>query len=149
MMTTQLRLDSISPALANKYLSADPLKRRNASVKACEAAIKSARLEGEDVVSAIKLLRRNDPVPDSLLSQLEERVADLDDAYFRLLDEVDDEVVKKKEALQYFSMARAASALVFALSADPDKAHEAIYEAIAAFEEPTEIMQAVEKILSS
>jgi len=49
--------------------------------------------------------------------------------------------------LNWFSKARATSALVFALSDEPAHLHEAIYEAIAAVDDPAELVQAVEDML--
>lgn len=53
----------------------------------------------------------------------------------------------KAEALRCFSKARAASAVVFALSDDATQLHDAIYEAITSLNEPAELVQSVGAVL--
>jgi hypothetical protein len=71
--------------------------------------------------------------------------AELDDEYFRLDEE--GEPAQKQEALRLFSKARATSALVFALSGDEAQLHEAIYEAIAAMDDPGDLMRLIDGTL--
>ncbi|WP_329731177.1 hypothetical protein [Archangium sp.] len=51
--------------------------------------------------------------------------------------------------LRLFSKARAASALGFALSEDPGQLHEALYEALAAVDDATEVIRPVAEALQS
>ena len=78
---------------------------------------------------------------------MESLAAQLDDEYLRLDEEGGE--AKKPEALRLFSKARAASALGFALSDDPDQLHEAIYEAITAVDDAAEVIRPVAETLRS
>ena len=64
------------------------------------------------------------------------------------MDEEDDEA-KRPEVLRLFSKARAASALGFALSEDPGQRHEALYEALAAVDDATEVIRPVVEALQN
>jgi hypothetical protein len=116
-------------------------------VKACEVAIKTTGLGGEEVQLAMSLLQQGESIPDGLRTKIQAKATEMDEAYIRLWNNGDD-VEKRADALRLFSLSRAASALAFILNVDSDNDHEAIYEAIMAFEDSTEIVKVIEKILS-
>ncbi|WNG24798.1 hypothetical protein F0U62_12865 [Cystobacter fuscus] len=141
------RLDSISPELAESFRHATPEHQRKATLVACTLVSSRVGLEGEEVVAALEHLRQGGKVDRELLRKLESLSARLDDEYLRL-DEEDDEA-KRPEVLRLFSKARAASALGFALSGDPGQLHEALYEALAAVDNATEVIRPVAEALQS
>ncbi|WNG18461.1 hypothetical protein [Cystobacter fuscus] len=141
------RLDSISPELAESFRQATPARQRKATLVACTLVASRVGLEGEEVVAALEHLRHGGEVARDLLRKIESLAARLDDEYL-CLDEQGDEATRP-EVLRLFSKARAASALGFALSEDPGQLHEALYEAIVAVEDATEVIRPVEGALQS
>lgn len=145
-MTSISRLESLLPRLADSFRNADPFKQRKAVIDATVFAVSHAGLEGHEVTAATEIIR--DAVGEkksALKAQLERLVGKFDDQYFELVD-LDDEN-SKVTALHAFSKARAASALAFALSEEPDHLQEALYEAILAMNDSTEIVQIAEQAL--
>ncbi|WP_437998198.1 hypothetical protein WMF26_48025 [Sorangium sp. So ce185] len=140
------RLDSASPTLAESFRRASPAKREKAVLVACEMAVHSAELQSQDIVLALDVLRGRAAEPPGLWRRIEDIAAHFDQEYLRLWEEGDEEQdeSKKLEALRLLSKTSATSALAFALSEDPALLHEAIYETIEAFDDPCEIIRAVE-----
>jgi hypothetical protein len=141
------RLDSISPDLAESFRHATPAHRREATLVTCTIVASRVGLESEEVVAALEHLRHGGEVDLDLLRKIESFAARLDDEYLRLDDEGDE--TKRPEVLRLFSKARAASALGFALSADPGQLHEALYEALAAVDDATDVIQPVAEALQN
>ena len=140
------RLDSIAPAVAERFRRAPASGRRYAALLACEHAAATVGLPMEEVDEALAVLRGTTVPTPSLRERLEELSAELDDEYFRSAEESDS--TQDPEALRLFSKARATSALAFALSTEDSALHEAIYEAIAALDDPTHVLRIVEQALS-
>lgn len=141
------RLDSVSPRLAASFRQAPPAKRRRAARLACEIAVSSIGLSDREIVLALEMLRSEAPIPAPLRLKIESLAAHLDEEYFRLDKEAEENDGDKAEAISYFSKARAASAVMFALSNDDGQLHEAIYEAIAALDDPSGLVSSVEEAL--
>ena len=141
------RLDSSSPDLAESFRHATPAHRRKATLVACTLVASRVGLEGEEVVAALEHLRQGGKVDRELLRKLESLAARLDDEYLRL--DAEDDESKRPEVLRLFSKARAASALGFALCADPGQLHEALYEALAAVDDATEVIRPVVEALQN
>ena len=139
------RLDSISPDLAKSFRHAALSQRRKAALVACEVAVSRVGLEGAGVTAALDHLRQGGESDRDLRRELDSLAASLDDEYL-LLDAESDEL-KRPASLRVFSMARAASALGFALSDDAEQLHEAIYEAISAVEDVGEVVRPVGEAL--
>lgn len=144
-MTNIPRLESVSPHLAESFRQASPLKQRQAVLEACVTAASRVGLEEEEANAAIEILRYGSAATSKMREQLETLAAHYDDQYFELSEEGDK--ATESDALLLFSKARVAAALAFALSEDSRQLHEALYEAIAAINDPTEVMQVVEKVL--
>ena len=144
-MMAAFRLDSVSPTLAESFRRAPTAKRRKAARLACEIAASSVGLHDKEVLLALEALRSDAPVAPAVPEQLERLATSFDDAYLGIEDQGDE--AKKPEALRFFSKARAASAVMFALSNDAAQLHEAIYEAIAALEDPAELVRSVAAVL--
>jgi len=139
------RLDSLSPDLAESFRHATSAHRRKATRVACTLVVSRVGLEGEEVVAALEHLHQGGAVDRDLRRKLEKLAARFDDEYLRLDEEGDEP--KRPEVLRLFSKARAASALRFALSEDPGQLHEALYEALAAVDDATEIIRPVAEAL--
>jgi hypothetical protein len=144
-MMPAFRLDSVAPVLAESFRKASPAKCRQAALVACELAVSSVSLADQEVISALEALRRGTPVKATVRKQIKSLATRFDDEYLRLWEGGDES--KKLEALQLFSKACAALALVFALSDDPEQMHEAIYEAIMAMDDPAEVMRSAGRAL--
>jgi hypothetical protein len=78
--------------------------------------------------------------------KLEVLAAQLDEQYFKLSEKAEP---AESQALATFRKARAAAALAFALSQDSAQLHEAIYEAIAASSDRSEVIRAAANTLAS
>ena len=114
--------------LAEALRSAPPSARRKAVLVAREIAVSQAKLEGKVITDALESLRHGLPMEEALQEQLKNLVARLDEEYLQLAEQDDD--ARKPDVLRLFSRARAASALIFAISEDDGQLHEAVYEAI-------------------
>lgn len=140
------RLDSVAPIVAERFRVASSTKRREATAVACEHAVVCANLIAPEVNQALAVLRGTAAPDDRLRHQLEILAARLDDEYFQTSET--DGVTLPQDAVRLFSKARAASALAFSLASDAEL-HEALYEAIAAFDDPHELMHLIERILGA
>jgi hypothetical protein len=144
MMTT-FRLDSNQPQLAEAFRRASDLQRREAARLACERAASATEVNGPEVAAAIAAFRTGEATRPRLREDLEAAAARLDEEYFRLEEQGSD--AAKAEALRLFSKARATSAFAFAMSTNPGDLHDAIYEALAAVDDPRDIVRAMETAL--
>ena len=146
-MNVPLRLDSIPENFANAFRQASELQWRRAASAAAQIAASRTGLRGKDVESALEILRRGGN-GSAVRGNLEVLSADLDDQYLRLCEAADDEPGQvSQEALRLFRQARAAAALAFALSPEPEQLHEAIYEAIIASEDRAETIRSADAAL--
>jgi hypothetical protein len=145
-MGTLLRLDSVSPSLAGAYRAANDNQRRGAALAACIVAVAQAELRGGEVDAALATLRHEGSEQFDVRHKLDRLVAQLDEQYFKLSEETE---TTTPEALATFRKARAAAALAFALSPDPEQLHEALYEAIAASTNQAEAMRVAETALKA
>ena len=146
-MNVPLRLDSIPENFANAFRQASELQWRRAASAAAQIAASRTGLRGKDVESALEILRRGGN-GSAVRGNLEVSSADLDDQYLRLCEAADDEPGQvSQEALRLFRQARAAAALAFALSPEPEQLHEAIYEAIIASEDRAETIRSADAAL--
>jgi hypothetical protein len=134
-MGTLLRLDSISPNLAGAYREANDDQRRQAVLAACSVAATQAGLRESEVDAALAVLRHERTEQADMRHKLDCLAAQLDEDYFKLSEEAG---TTTPEALLTFRKARAVAALAFALSPDPGQLHEAMYEAIMAWDNQAE-----------
>jgi hypothetical protein len=137
------RLDSVAPDLAEKFRKATPTQRRAATLAACALAVSQVALEGSAPARALEHMRLGGAVDSELRRQLEALATELDDAYLRL----EGEGGRTLTSLRMFQKARAVSSLVFGLTDDPCQLHEAIYEAIAAFDDAAGVTGRVSALL--
>jgi hypothetical protein len=139
------RLDSVVPTLADRYRLASTPKRRQAAAIACQLAASSTEFSGPDVALAIDALRTGTAPDAALCRRIASLAVGFDEAYLRLAEA--ENPGDRTEALRLFSKARAASAIAFGLSGEGTQFHEAIYEAIAAVEDPAEIVRRADEAL--
>jgi hypothetical protein len=144
-MMEAFRLDSLAPLLAERFRQATSDARRRAAAIACEHAVAVTGVTGVDIELALSVLRQVTPVAQEVRQRLETRAAELDDQYFHLNE--DDVSDRKHAALRAFSMARATTALAFAITDDDATLHEAIYESIAALDDPKPLELLIERAL--
>jgi hypothetical protein len=140
------RLDSVAPTVAEYFRRASSAERRRAASIACQEAATAIGLTSDQAREALAALRGSSVSGPALRKRLEGLAADLDDEYLRLNE--DDDSARKQEALRRFSMARATSALAFALSEDDGVLHEAIYEALASMEDSSGVLRLIDAVLA-
>lgn len=133
----------MAPVVSERFRRAPSNKRRQAARVACEQAVAAAGVTAPEVSEALWVLRGAAAPDASLRERLKSLAASFDDEYF----ELNEDGGQKQQALMCFSKARATSALVFALADDDAQVHEAIYESIAALDEPAELVRMVEHAL--
>jgi type I site-specific restriction endonuclease len=138
----------LNPALTEKFRAASPDRRRAAALAACEAAVRATRIEDERVARALAQLRAAVhraivAIDPRLRADVEQLSALLDDESF-----AQEERGRASDDRDYFSQARAAAAVAYALSGDSEELHEAIYEALHSVDDTSEIVRGVETALN-
>lgn len=135
-------LSLYSPRLAEACAQADPSGLRAMSEVGCRLALADTGLAGPEVSAAVETLldgRFGDGVEREALAQVVEA---LDKQAFDLQDAVEEGAASEEAYLEAFRRARAASALLWALHADPQRAaSNALYEAIAALDERPALLE--------
>jgi hypothetical protein len=140
-----IRLESLSPSTASLFRNAVPDARQRAAVLACTESIAASGIASAAVVEALLALRSGEtPLPHCLL-ELTGIVEELDRQYLDL--EATADSGQREEALRLFSQARSVSALLFALTSEPHRLHEVIYEALSSLDDPTHLIEATEDVL--
>lgn len=142
------RLSSLSKPLDDAVSKSSSDLLRIASLSACEYALSNSKLDSELTTTLLSPLRRHEAVQQSLRDQIADLVSSLDEEYFVLLDEAEDDESKRKESYAKFTQARAASALMYASMDDPTEfASEVIYEAAATLDDCKTLIETILKIL--
>jgi hypothetical protein len=145
VVTGSQRLDTNVPRIAARFRAASAEARRKAAFLACAHAVASAEISGADVERALGLIPEGRVEPE-LRRRLEGIAAGFDDEYFRLGEQESDET--RAASRRAFRKARAASALAFALVGDHAELHEAIYESLAACEDPAPLISRLGEMLA-
>ena len=141
------RLETISPQVASLLRQADPEKRKLASIGACEVAVRNNRISEPPILSVLQTLRSGGVVAADDKNQLASLCQNLDDAYFSLQEEVDQDSAREQEALVLFSRARICSAVSFAANSEVDGPAESIYEAALSVDSRQTVLDHVISIL--
>lgn len=140
------RLRTVAPEMLDKLKQATADEQREAACIACEAAVSHAGVQHPVVAEALATLRRGAPLEEAQRAELQSLAADLDRQYFELQES--EEVghnEERQDVLKYFSRARAVASLLAAFDVDPFVASaESIYEAAAAFDDPSELFAALD-----
>lgn len=145
-MIQQNRLDSISPDLSRLFRAGSAVGRKNALLAACTKAVSDTDLGGRDVDNALEAINSELTNSDALAVKLNALAADFDERYFALSEDIEP---LPASALALFQKARAAAALAFAVSGDPDERHDALYEAISATNDRIGMIQMAEEALKA
>ncbi|EWT02520.1 hypothetical protein N865_05315 [Intrasporangium oryzae NRRL B-24470] len=121
------RLETVSPALAARILSASPDSARQFAFQAAELACAAVRLDDPAVLEALAVGTRGRLPSPGAIEETSRLCADFEQAYFEALATSGPGVGGDDAGmLRSFALARAASAVVMAARAD---AHEAAIEA--------------------
>jgi hypothetical protein len=139
-----VRLNTLSRALSEAFQRAGHEKRRRAALLACESAVSQAGLRGKIIETALSIIREGGRVAATRLD-IEALRDHFDAKYLWLQDQ--DEPAAQSEALLQFRRARAAAALAFALSAESEQLHEALYEAAFATDDQAGVVRSVQSAL--
>ncbi|WP_054994826.1 hypothetical protein [Pseudomonas ficuserectae] len=143
-----MRLEMVEKGLVEKLKLVSQEQRRNAVKVACELAFQVCPVEVPIVVESLRQLRSGNKLTTDQVSGLDSLAAQLDEKYFDLQDSLDEAQNLNLEGLQFFSQARAVSALSLAGGEDSlMTATEAIYEASSAVDDGTYIFKAVLSVL--
>lgn len=138
------RLDAISPALSELFSHAAPARQRSAARAACAMALAEAGLADSEAAAGLDLIASGGE--GAALRQRLDAIAEaFDDRYFDLSDDTDN---LTPEALVAFSKARAVAAVAFGLSGDSEGLREALYEALAAVEDPDGMAGVIQRELA-
>jgi hypothetical protein len=141
------RLETRSVELSQLIESADPDPQRRIAVKVAQAALAAVPIDEPELAPALADLAAGRWAGAGVqgATALTER---LDELAWDIQEEVDDGQTEEAEYIEAFRRARAVSAVVFALDADPQNAAlEAAYEAEAATENLDLIRSIVNEIL--
>ncbi|MBD9357399.1 hypothetical protein [Methylomonas albis] len=136
-MTAASRLDAAFPQFSLAFKQASLSMQREAVANACAIAVSRTNLEVDEIGNALQCIREDRLPDEALINRLSLLVSNLDDLYFQI-DEAGD-----SKAINIFSKARAASALLFALSDKSPQLNESIYEVLAAVDDPAEITDSI------
>lgn len=143
------RLETRSAELSQLIETADPDPQRQIAVKVAEAALAAVPLDEPEFAPALADLAAGRWGGDGVraATTLTDR---LDNLAWDIQDEVDEGTAEQSEYVEAFRRARVASAVAFALDADPrNAALEAAYEAEAATENLGLIRSIVDDVLGS
>lgn len=148
MTKTIHRLEDTAPDLYSILSKASGAELRSITSSVCELAVKHTGLVSPVVEKVIQHLQKGDQVSDQVRLELEQLVISLDEKY--LSDDPDEGAVYSASADSFFAQARAASAVLHALSSDAFiAASESAYEALAATDDVDDISRIVAAAKSS
>ncbi len=143
------RLENMFPEVAFKLRHAPAAKQRAACWLACDLAVRKANLNSSEVRECLDLIRDCQPATEAQIRQVEKLRNRLEKRYFELAEAEEQGRGDVEDSIVPFSGARALSAVLAALLSDGYEADsEAIYEATAAFDNSSELLSAVNVILT-
>jgi len=144
-----MRLESIEPRLAEEIKKSGSELQRRVALLACRFAMNAAPVGNSIAAQALLVLEIGQRFTEEQLAKLNNLQQELDDRYFDLQEQAEDDAEKQVEALQYFGQARAVSALLFSQDSDPLVASmEAVYEASSTTDRPADLFDAVTHLLA-
>lgn len=128
-------LARISAELVDRIRQGDDSDRRAMVRKACTLAAVRSGISDPVVVEALETIRRGSVPTEDLRNRMNVSVAALDEAAWKLEEEVERGEASQDRQLAAFAEARAATALAFALDDSLESALEALYEAYHAIDD--------------
>jgi uncharacterized protein YciI len=139
-----MRLEREAKDIADRLLTAGPMQRRNATLAACELALKLASVTNSVVLSALDQYKTNGAIAKQSIAEVKEVAEHLDEGYFAATEATDTNGTLGEEALRLFGQARAVSAVLACGGQDSlESAMDAIYEALAATDQREAIRHTV------
>jgi hypothetical protein len=113
-------------------------------VLACESAVSQANPQGKTVETALSIIREGGSQA-AIRIEIEALISRFDAEYLRLQEQM----ILLKSRRHCFSFGRRGRLprWAFALSAEPDQLHEALYEAAFATEDPAGVIRSVQSAL--
>ena len=136
------RLENSAPDLYSALSKSSGAELRSIALSVCTMAVSQTELAFPIIGKVMQHLRNGEQVSDQLHSELKQLVVSLDDKY--LPEDLEEDVDHDASAELFFVQARAASAVLFALSDDTFvAASESTYEALAATEDVDEIARII------
>lgn len=136
------RLESSFPDISEALINAEIEKKELAALRGCEYAVSETGLKEECIDYCLGVLRGHNKKSENMEMLLEKCAGELDEEYFRL-DELG-----SSSSLDYFSKARAAFSLSYALKGNQDSLLEAIYESLIALDDSAVLERELQGILS-
>lgn len=145
-----LRLETIAPDLVEELSQTDAAGQRRVATAAAESAVERTQLTAAELDRALASIQAGN-FGDSEAREGVQRLTDrLDEEQWAVQERVDEGRATTAEHLRAFSAARTASAVYFALDADPQTAAlEALYEAHAATDDLDALRRLVRRHLES
>lgn len=139
------RLASQYASLSHEMDGADLTRQKRAVLAAINAALKTVTLDSPVFAAALNRIRDDNGDVEELRENVSSMAASFDDEYLALTaaDSVDQQLM-----LKLFSKARLANSILYALSGDSQSYQEAIYEALASFEDPQQLSSVVSASLA-
>jgi hypothetical protein len=127
------RLETIAPDLVEELTQAAPAGQRKVATAAAESAVERTQLAAAELDQAFAAVHAEDFGDSPARTGIQQLTDRLDQEQWAVQERLDEGQATPAEHLKAFSAARAASALYYALDADPTTAAlEALYEANAA-----------------
>jgi hypothetical protein len=141
------RIESIAEDFSQRLERLSGDECRAIATAACELALSRNPVDDPVVISARLALQSGRSPTDAERTQLENLLNRLDVAYFELQATAEERQDGSSAWEAAFKRARAVASLFYALDDDPlTAAAEAVYEAAAALDDPSEVLDAVEPI---
>jgi hypothetical protein len=128
-----LRLETIAPDLVEELTQADAVDQRRVATAVAAFAAERTDLTADELSQAFTAIRAETFGDSPVRAGVQQLTDRLDEEQWAVQERVDEGQATPAEHLTAFSAARAASAVYYALDADPETAAlEALYEANAA-----------------
>lgn len=143
-----LRLETVDKNLLEKLKLASQERQKAAAIAACEFAFERVLLHAPIVLECLGLMRNGTEFSNGKILELNQLANELDDKYFNFQDGYDG-VGLAVGALQFFSQARAVSALsLVGRESSFISSAEAVYEALSAVDDGVGMIELLVLILS-
>lgn len=141
-----MRLNTLSRSITEQLLAAQSGQQRAAALIACRMAIDNTSLKHVLVDEVLDVLQAEGKITDHVKAALSKLADELDNGYFDLANKTNSDSATEMAARQMFCQARAVTALRFACDDDIHiSAAEAVYEAAMSTDDPSQVLDAVER----
>ncbi|MCF5469833.1 hypothetical protein [Pseudomonas syringae] len=143
-----MRLETVDKELLDRLKKSTIEQQKKSAIAACELALKMSEVDIPDAIACLESIQSGNLLSSEKINKLEIIIARLDEQYFDSKHNTDRPLNAK--SLQFFSQARAISALIFlGREQSLTAASEAIYEASSSVDDGTIIFEKVRSVLSA